>query len=66
MSIDRFLNEAPKFLEKSGKILLIQSSLSNQAKTIRMLNKTGFRTKVLSEEKFEFEKLVVIQAIFDN
>ena len=61
--IDRFLEGAPRLLEVGGKILLVQSSLSNPEETVRRLEQSGLNAKILIEESFEFEKLTVIQAI---
>lgn len=63
---DQFLKDAPNFLDKDGKILMIQSTLSNPDETIRILEKSHFEVKILAEKKLDFEKLVVIQAIYEG
>ncbi len=60
--IDRFIAEAPRFLNENGKILLIQSSLSNVDGTLYELRKAGLSTGVLAEKKAMFETIVLIEA----
>jgi len=60
--IDRFIDQAPNYLKQGGRILLVQSSLSNIGETIRKLEEKGLRVKVLAERKTAFERIVVIQA----
>lgn len=64
--IDRFLRDVPRLLEDGGRLLLVQSSLSDPEETIRTLEKSGLKTKILIEKSFEFERLTVIQAIDDR
>jgi release factor glutamine methyltransferase len=60
--IDRFILEAPCYLEQSGKILLVQSSLANIDETLKRFRQQGLRAKVIAEKKVSFETIVVIQA----
>jgi release factor glutamine methyltransferase len=60
--IDRFLIEVEKFLKKKGRILMVQSTLSNVEKTIQKLSKKGFSVKVLEKKDFDFETLVCFEA----
>lgn len=60
--IDRFLLEASKYLELEGRILLVQSTLSDADKTMQTLEKAGLRAMVVAEEKVAFETIVVIEA----
>ena len=64
--IDRFLLEASKYLELEGRILLVQSTLSDADKTMQTLEKAGLLTRVIAEEKVAFETIVVIEARFGN
>lgn len=60
--IDRFVSEAPEYLEKGGRILLVQSTLSNVEETVRKLEEKGFGVAVVAEKKVAFETIVLIQA----
>ena len=60
--IDRFISEAPKFLASNGRILLVQSSLSNIDKTLEMFSKLGLEARVVAEVKVPFERIVLIEA----
>ncbi len=60
--IDKFLNDFAWFLEKGGVLLLAQSSLADENKTIKFLASLGFDAKVELEEKFFFERVVAIRA----
>jgi release factor glutamine methyltransferase len=60
--IDKFIEQSPGFLKNNGRILLVQSSLSNIKETIRKFSKLGFVVEKIAEEKFFFEKIVVIKA----
>lgn len=60
--IDKFLKEAPKHLKRRGKILLVQSTLSDVAKTMRLLKEGGLEPKILVEKKLDFESINLIQA----
>ncbi len=60
--IDRFISEASSYLRMDGKILLVQSSLSNIDETIRRFRENGLDTRILAEKKVAFETIVVIQA----
>jgi release factor glutamine methyltransferase len=60
--IDRFIKDAPDYLETKGKILLVQSTLSDVEKTLRKFRIMGLGAKVVAEKKVAFETIVVIQA----
>jgi release factor glutamine methyltransferase len=60
--IERFMVDVPKFLHPEGRILLVQSSLSDPKKTIQIFNKIGLDAVVVGEEKFPFESIVLIEA----
>ena len=61
--IDAFIEEAPKYLKKGGRILIVQSSLSNIDETIDRLRSLKFKVDVVAEKTFHFERLVLISAI---
>ena len=60
--IDRFINEAPSFLSNKGKILLIQSSLSDENRTLEMFRQRDLKTQIIAQLKFPFEKIVLIES----
>jgi release factor glutamine methyltransferase len=60
--IERFITDVPKFLLPEGRILLVQSSLSDPQKTVQMFKKVGLKAEVIGEEKFAFETIVLVEA----
>jgi len=60
--IDPFIASAPDYLATNGRIFLVQSSLSDVEKTIKMFDKLNLQAKVVSELKFPFESIVLIEA----
>ena len=60
--IDSFIDEAPKYLKRTGKIFIVQSSLSNIDETINRLRSLKFKVEVKAERVFHFERLVFISA----
>jgi release factor glutamine methyltransferase len=60
--IDRFVTDAPNFLAAVGKILLVQSSLSNVNRTIEMFGELGLRATVVAQVKVAFENIVLVEA----
>ena len=60
--IDRFIEEAPKHLNDKGIIQMIQSSLSDNDKTLNMFDKNGFIAEIAKSEHFFFEDIVLINA----
>lgn len=60
--IDRFISAAPNYLKENGRILLLQSTLSDVNKTVENLRKLKLNVRVIAEEKLEFETLVLILA----
>ncbi len=59
--IDRFIENVPSYLKNKGRILLIQSTLSNVNKTMKKLREKGFETSVLAEKKVMFERIVLFE-----
>ena len=53
---------APEFLTADGRILLVQSSLSDVDKTLEMFDETKLKTGVAAEVKFPFETIALIEA----
>jgi release factor glutamine methyltransferase len=60
--VDRFILGAPEFLTINGRILLVQSSLSDIDKTLERFDETGLKAKIVAEVKFPFESIVLIEA----
>lgn len=60
--IDRFVKGATNHLKTEGRILLVQSTLSDVEETLRRLREMDLDAKVVAESKAEFETIVVIQA----
>jgi len=60
--IDRFIADAPHWLTDGGKILLVQSSLSDINKTIEMFSELGLRAMVTAQVKVPFENIVLVEA----
>ena len=57
--IDDFLKECNKYLKENGKILLIQSSLSNTDQTINIIKKKNMKIEKLAEKSFFYEKIIL-------
>ncbi|MEM3672661.1 MAG: class I SAM-dependent methyltransferase [Candidatus Bathyarchaeia archaeon] len=61
--IDRFIHEAPKFLERNGRILLLQSTLSDVSKTLTGFSQHGLKTSVLAKRNLPFfETILLVKA----
>lgn len=60
--IDRFITEAPQFLAEGGRIMLVQSSLSNINQTIQMFREKGLRAEIVGQVKVAFEAIVLVEA----
>ena len=61
--IDRFILEAPKYLKQSGRILLMQSTLTDVEETIERFSERCLHARVLSERALPFfETIVLIEA----
>lgn len=60
--IDAFLEEAPKYLKEDGTIQLVQSSLSDNEKTLNYLNNNGFNAKIIEKYHQFFEDITLISA----
>jgi release factor glutamine methyltransferase len=60
--IDRFVMDAPKFLAAGGRILLVQSSLSDVNRTIEMFAELDLRAMVVAQVKVAFESIVLVEA----
>ena len=59
-TIDRFLDGLYDHLKPHGRVQLVQSSLSDIAKTLKRLEEIGFEAAVTAREHYFFEEVVVI------
>lgn len=65
--IDCFIQEAPNHLKPSGKILMLQSTLSDVAATLRKLEKQNLKGVVVAEKALPFfETIELVRAEFVN
>jgi release factor glutamine methyltransferase len=60
--IDRFIIDAPNALTENGKILLIQSSLSDVEKTLERFSENNLLAKIIAKVKVPFEDIVLVEA----
>ena len=60
--IDRFINEVSNHLNDKGIVQTIQSSLSDNDRTLHMFDRNGFIAEIAESEKFFFEEIVLINA----
>lgn len=59
--LEKFLAQFGKFLKSTGAVFLIHSSLNSPQKAITILSEKGFKSEVLEEQSYFFEKLVVLK-----
>ncbi|GAB4308121.1 MAG: methyltransferase [Methanobacteriaceae archaeon] len=64
--IDLFLNDVKDYLNKGGRVQLVQSSLSDIEKTVNKLEDKGFETFLTASERLFFEEIVVITGFIKN
>ncbi|MCS3901924.1 HemK2/MTQ2 family protein methyltransferase [Methanococcus voltae] len=62
--LDKFIKELPKYLKKGGVVKILQSSLTNEVKTIENLKKVGIIAKKIDFKKYPFEELQLISGIY--
>lgn len=55
----QFLKNAKEHLNKTGKILLLISSLTPRERIFEIIAKNGMRYNIIGEDKFDFETLEV-------
>ncbi len=59
--IDRFIEGVQTFLAQNGRILLVQSTLSNVEETLKRFSQRELRAQIIDEEKSVFERIVLIE-----
>jgi release factor glutamine methyltransferase len=60
--IDRFILQAPKHVSERGRILMLQSTLSDVKRTLEAFSEQEFHAAIVDEVKLDFERIVVIRA----
>ena len=60
--INRFLKDVRNYLKEGGIIQLVQSSLSDNDKTLEMLTDEGFEAEITATEHIFFEDITLITA----
>lgn len=60
--IDKFLEEAVNYLKKDGLIQLVQSSFSNNQKTLDYFNNNGYTAEITDSIHMFFEDITLITA----
>lgn len=61
--IDCFICEAPKYLKENGRILLVQSNLSDVDETLQKFEKSGLKTNIIAERALPFfETIMLVEA----
>ena len=58
--IDKFIEQAPSYLKKGGRIQLVQSSLSDNEKTLKIFEKMGLKAEITAVEHIFFEDITLI------
>ncbi|MFH1420700.1 MAG: HemK2/MTQ2 family protein methyltransferase [Candidatus Aenigmatarchaeota archaeon] len=59
--VRRFIEQAGRYLNSNGNILLLISSLTGKQETFEIFAKNGFAAKKIAEKKIEWEKLFVFE-----
>ena len=60
--IDRFITDAPRRLADGGRILLVQSSLSDVNRTLEMFKEKNLYAMVIAQINVPFECIVLVEA----
>jgi release factor glutamine methyltransferase len=61
--VDKFISQVPSFLAPSGRVLLMQSTLTGTEETFRKFGEQNFAASVVAEQKLPFfETLTLIEA----
>jgi release factor glutamine methyltransferase len=59
-TIDKFIDDVTDYLKEGGRVQLVQSSLSDNDKTLQKLEELGFEAEITAREKCFFEEIVLI------
>lgn len=60
--IDQFINVTPSYLTEKGRILLVQSTLSDVDKTMAGFSGKGLDAEIIAEKKSLFESIILVEA----
>lgn len=60
--ISRFIKNAGRYMKKSGKVMLLISSLTGEKEVMELFRKNRFKTKIIARQKIPWEELIVIEA----
>jgi len=60
--INKFIDLLPEYLERGGRLLMVQSTLSNLEETLSLLRDRGFAAEIIDEVKLFFETIALIEA----
>ncbi len=60
-TIEKFLKESKKHLNKNGKILMVFSSFTNPKKVLEIAKKLKYKEKMLEKKHFNFEDIFVYE-----
>ena len=60
--IDRFITQVSDHLKPNGRVLLVQSTLSDVEQTLKEFHQRGFKATIVGEQKAAFETITLIQA----
>jgi len=60
--INKFIDLLPEYLERGGRLLMVQSTLSNLEETLSLLRDRGFAAEIIDEAKLFFETIALIEA----
>ncbi len=58
---NRFLDQAPRFLQRDGNLLLVQSSLGGIQPIINKLHRNNFKVEIIASKHIHFEDIVVLR-----
>jgi release factor glutamine methyltransferase len=62
-TIRKFIETVSEYMGIGGRIMLVQSSLSNIDETLANFRERGFKVSVVVEKRFFFETIMLIEAI---
>jgi len=62
--INKFIAQVPDYLERNGKVLMVQSSLSGLERTLELFKEKGLNASIKKELKSSFESIQVVEAFF--
>lgn len=62
-TIRKFIETVSEYVKIDGRIMLVQSSLSNINETLNDLEGKGFEVEIVDERRFFFETILLIEAV---